>query len=87
MKKLVLILRFVFFASSMSFASNGDNHPKKDVLNVSADGIEVSVIKEVNNKQSTQDALHCKIRCSNGNIYSCWFCDCSELPSCGSVQE
>ena len=75
------------FATGISFANNGDGHPKKDVVNVSADGIEVAVITDDTNKDADSDALYCSINCGNGREYSCWFCSCDSLPDCGGAQQ
>ncbi len=81
MKKLVLILTVILLALNFSFANN--DKPKDDIIVKRADGIEIIKLNSSAVTNTESDALHCKIRCDNGNVYSCWFCDCSELPSCG----
>ena len=81
MKKLVLTLAVMLLALNFSFANN--DNPKKDVIKKSADGIEIVVLKDYSQSNSDEFAVHCKAKCKNGNVYSCWFCNCSELPSCG----
>ena len=85
MKKLVLTLAIVLLSLNFGFAHNGN--PKKDVIRKSADGIEIAVLT-LDSQKAENDALHCTVHCKNGNTYSCWLCNCSELPSCdGGAQQ
>ena len=81
MKKLVLILTVILLALNFSFANN--DKPKDDIIVKRADGIEIIKLNTSTNRNDESDALHCKVKCADGTTYSCWFCNCSELPSCG----
>ncbi len=85
MKKLVLTLAVILLALNFSFANK--DKPKDDIIVKKADGIEIVVKKDYIQNSSDDFAVHCKAKCANGNTYSCWFCDCSELPSCGDAQQ
>jgi len=81
MKNMFLTLALLL---TVSFAFAGNSKGEK-IIYKSADGTTISDISQSDNSKSLvkKDALHCKTTCNNGNVYECWLCKCSSLPTCG----